>query len=518
MNKKSSYLLPLLFSVVLAVGMLLGHRYGNGQWGNKEKNAADQKLWQVLGVIDKVYVDTPNRERLVSDAIKGLLKGLDPYSSYIPAAELAHANEQLEGNFDGIGIELNIIRDTVTVLHVIRSGPSDRVGILPGDKFVAVNGENIAGMGYDNAEVVRRLKGPKSTEVAIRLVRGKPKRELELTLTREAIKIESVVATYMATPTTGYVKVTRFAGNTYGDFALALAVLRERGATNLIVDLRGNPGGYLEAATKMVDEFLEKGETITYTLGRARKKDVHLATGRGTFKEGKVCVLIDKGSASASEIFSGAIQDLDRGLVIGNPSHGKGLVQEPIDLSDGSQLRITVARYYTPSGRCIQKPYGAASAQHSATFSTKGGRQVFDAGGIVPDIAVEQDTLSQNLFINTLQGKGLMYDRVMTYLQGKSTDLLEQYPGYLEFIDHYTIDAPTLTWLNQYFVHDTTGAAGTKAQAENAQLAALQFKALVAYYVYDESVFHQILNQADPVFLKALEAIHSDMFAEYGIK
>lgn len=519
MQKKSNYLLPLLFSVVLAIGMLLGDRFGSGQWGNKEKYAADQKLWQVLSVIDKVYVDTPNRDLLVSDAINGLLAGLDPYSSYIPASELAHANEQLEGNFDGIGVEFNIIRDTVTVLHVIRSGPSDKAGILPGDKFVSVNGEPIAGVGLDNVDVVKQLKGPKNTEVTIGLVRGKSLKELEITLKREAIKIESVVATYMASPTTGYIKVTRFAGNTFSDFALGLAVLKEQGAENLIVDLRGNPGGYLEAATKMVDEFLEKGETITYTMGRARKKDVHLASGRGEFKQGKLCVLIDEGSASASEIFSGAIQDLDRGLVIGSPSHGKGLVQEPIDLKDGAQLRITVARYYTPSGRCIQKPYGTApSSPGHATFATKGGRQVNEAGGIVPDIVIEQDTLSRKLFINTLQGKGIMYDKVMGHIQVKGQAILDQYPDYKDFVAHFELDASTLEWLYQHYVNHTSMALGSHTQTELAKLAVLRFKALIAYYVYDETVFYQIQNQGDPVFLKALEAIHSNLFALHGIK
>ena len=439
MNNKPNYLLPLLLSVFLAVGMILGTKFNPKAAGGSSHSSIQQKFDQVLGYIDNAYVDTPDQEYLVETAIQKMLEELDPYSTYISAKDLAHATEQLEGNFEGIGVEFNILKDTVTVLYVLSGGPSERLGLLPGDKFVLVDGEKIAGIGIKSTDVVRKLKGPKGTRVNVSIKRRNAPELLEFEIVRDEIKIESVVAVFMANENTGYIKVTRFASNTANDFERAIEDLKKKGAENMVVDLRGNPGGYLGAATKMVGEFLERGEMITYTQGRERPREEHKSSGSGQFQEGKLCVLIDEGSASASEIFSGAIQDLDRGLIIGQRSHGKGLVQEPIELRDGSQLRLTVARYYTPSGRCIQRPYdfsldiNKADSSRTKDFETRSGRSVSDGGGIAPDVEIGPDTSFASPYYLKLVRKGLVYEVAADYADKNRERIKTEYSNFESF-------------------------------------------------------------------------------------
>lgn len=520
MQKKTDYLLPFLFAVFLAVGMFLGTKFNPNESGGT-KDQYDKKLDQVLGYIDNIYVDTPDKELLVELAIEEMLAELDPYSAYISAKDLAHANEQLEGNFEGIGVEFNVINDTVSVLHVIQGGPSEKLGILPGDQIVTVEGESIAGVNIKNTEIIRKLKGPKGTSVSVGIKRKYESELLPFDIVRDEIKIESVIAVYMANENTGYIKVTRFAGNTGDDFSKAIDDLKDKGAENLIVDLRGNPGGYLGTAIQMVDEFVEKGELITYTQGRARKRDEHLATGNGSYKQGKLCVLIDEGSASASEIFSGAIQDLDRGLVVGQRSHGKGLVQEPIELKDGSQIRLTVARYYTPSGRCIQRPYdmnienGAGDAK-AEKFTTKNGREVLDGGGIVPDIEVKGDSTLTTSYYATVIRKGLLYELALNYQRSNREQMLKEYSNYNIFNERFRMPQSITDSLTVQ-TKDVIGNFSNDQLLKSRVLIEAQFKAMLARYTWGDEAYEFIINQQDDTYQKGLEALKENSFAQYGI-
>lgn len=516
---KKNYLIPLLLSVFLALGMILGSNFGPGfSVGSSSSKPYQKKFEQVLGYIENAYVDTPDKELLVESAIQEMLVELDPYSSYISAKDLAHANEQLDGNFEGIGVEFNILNDTVTVVNVITGGPSERLGILPGDKFISVEGESIAGVGMENNDVIRRLKGPKNTKVKVEIKRRRINEPLEFEITRDQIKIKSVIAAFMSNSTTGYIKVLRFAGNTADDFSKEIADLMEQGAENMIVDLRGNPGGYLGTAIDMVDEFLDADEMITYTQGRERSRTEHRSTSKGGFKMGKLCVLIDQNSASASEIFAGAIQDLDRGLIVGNRSHGKGLVQEPIELRDGSQLRLTVARYYTPSGRCIQRPYDMEIDINGdvdrADFETKSGRTVTDGGGVQPDIVLEDDTAMYPAVYETFLRKGVIYEYALDYHDAQRKKLLSTYPEQKEFISSYSTPESAIdSMLVSAALADKLGGDAKETRAHISG----HFKALMGRYLYGDEVYYMIAKDSDPVYLEAVKAIETDQFALYGI-
>jgi len=520
MDKKKNYLLPLLFSLFLALGMILGSNYGPGMGGSSGIKSYQKKFEQVLGYIDNSYVDTPNRELLVESAINEMLMELDPYSSYISAKDLAHANEQLEGNFEGIGIEFNLLNDTVTVVHVIPGGPSEKLGLLPGDKFISVEGQTIAGVKLKNNDIVRKLKGPKGTKVKVEIKRRGRNELMPFEIVRDEIKIQSVVAVFMANSNTGYIKVTRFAGNTVKDFTQGIQDLKEQGAENIVVDLRSNPGGYLGTAIDMVDEFLEGNEMITYTEGRERSRKEHLSTSKGSFKDGNLCVLLDANSASASEIFAGAIQDLDRGLIIGHRSHGKGLVQEPIELRDGSQLRLTVARYYTPSGRCIQRPYDMEvnideeGEVERHAFSTKKGRTVTDGGGIQPDVEIGYDSTLFTKEYEDFLMKGVVYEYTLNYHDAQRIRLLEAYSNADDFTRAYQPDEAVL---DSMLARADMSVQPDSVDSQTRDLIALQFKALLGRYLYGEEVYYRITTATDPVFNKALDLIQQDQFALYGI-
>ncbi|MBI1184934.1 PDZ domain-containing protein [bacterium] len=521
MQRKTDYLLPLLLSVFLALGMVLGARFNPLESGGAYHDQGNQKLEQVLGYIESAYVDTPNEELLVDNAIQTMLNDLDPYSSYIPARDLANANEQLEGNFDGIGVEFNIIKDTVTVLHIIPGGPSEKLGILPGDQIVQVEGETIAGINIKNAEVIHKLKGQRGTKVNVGIKRKGSKKLIDFTITRAEIKIESVVAVYMANNNVGYIKVTRFAGNTALDFTQAISDLQNEGAKKLIIDLRGNPGGYLGAATKMVDEFLQKGEMITYTEGRSRSRDEHHASGNGIFKQGDLCILIDEGSASASEIFSGAIQDLDRGLIVGRRSHGKGLVQEPIELSDGSQIRLTVARYYTPSGRCIQRPYdfkvkNGANDSSANTFTTKNGRTVLDGGGIIPDVVVPVDTSFHNNYYKNITRRGLLYELALNYFNNNHDKLKDAYADYMVFDENFILPETIIDSLSASLNKLQVKFAEHEVEKSKERIS-LVFKAILARYLYGETAYYKVINRTDEIYLKAMNVMEKGSLSDYGI-
>ena len=474
------------------------------------------KLDQVFGFIESAYVDTPDQEELVEGAIAEVLEKLDPYSSYIASKDLAHANEQLEGNFEGIGVEFNIISDTVTIVRVIAGGPSERLGLLPGDKIVKVEKKIIAGVGFTNADVIRNLKGPKGSEVSIEIKRSSQADLLSFKITREEIKIKSVPAVYMVNENTGYIKVNRFAATTAEDFHNGILELKENGAEQLIVDLRENPGGYLGAASQMINEFLPNGQLITYTQGRARQRDEFKAKGDGIFIKGKLCVLINENSASASEIFSGAIQDLDRGIIIGRRSHGKGLVQEPIQLDDGSQIRLTVARYYTPSGRCIQRPYdmtkeNGASDDLVKKFKTSNGRTVLEGGGIIPDRQVDIDSIYYDKVFQNLLRKGVVHELAMDYHLNNRVELKEKYPNYKAFYNSFgwpkSIRDTVMNVVEE--LKSKAKDASTKLETKYVED---QFKLSIARYLYGDEAFYYILNSQEEAVSEAVSILNTSEY------
>ncbi|MFZ9504430.1 MAG: S41 family peptidase, partial [Cyclobacteriaceae bacterium] len=435
-NDKRKIALPLVLALGIAAGMLIGvNLKSSGTWSGGN---ATQKLREVIGLIERNYVDETVPDDLVDDAIEHLLGKLDPHSVYIPASDREAANEDLRGNYEGIGIEFNIFRDTLTVVTPLSGGPSENAGLLSGDKIIQVDDKNIAGIGLTNAEVYKLLKGPSGTEVNLKVLRRKE--EISYSIQRAKIPQFSVDASYMIDKETGYIKINRFASTTYQEFYDALYELKSKGMKKLILDLQGNPGGYMDEATELADEFLSEGKKIVYTKGQnghyAQNVD---ATASGFFEKGELIVLINEGSASASEILAGALQDNDRALLVGRRTFGKGLVHNPFNLKDGSELRLTISRYYTPSGRSIQKPYGEDFAyaedldnrfkrgeffhadsikfNDSLRYKTVGGRSVYGGGGIMPDYFVPLDTTQNLSLLNELYASTTIQEYSLQYAE-----------------------------------------------------------------------------------------------------
>ena len=417
-KKKNNAFLPIILSLVLVIGIWLGFvlskRINNdSDFSQNNSSSSNDKINSLLEYIEYQYVDTIDKKDLVEKTVTSMLQSLDPHSSYIAASEFAATNEPLEGNFDGIGVEFNIIKDTIRVITPIEGGPSEKIGIRAGDKIIKVDGKNVASIEITNKQVFEKLRGESGTIVRVSILRRGINKMLEFKITRDAIPLYSLDAAYMVKPDIGYIKISKFAATTYQEYLKAFNDLNSQGMKKLILDLRGNPGGYLNAAVDISDEFLTNGLQIVYTQGKANPKKTYKATEHGSFENNPLVVLIDEGSASASEIVSGAIQDWDRGVIVGRRSFGKGLVQRPIPLPDGSMVRLTVQKYYTPAGRCIQKPYekgledyemdylkrlknGEFFHADSIKFSEKDKyetrltkRTVYGGGGIMPDILVE---------------------------------------------------------------------------------------------------------------------------------
>ncbi|MCB0402125.1 MAG: S41 family peptidase, partial [Flavobacteriales bacterium] len=433
-----------LFSKVFLVAGLLFAQYASAQYVQSE---GSKKFDALMQYINYAYVDSTDESKMVEDAIVAVLKELDPHSVYIPKKELEKMNEPLVGNFEGIGIQFNILKDTLIVVSPISGGPSEKVGLLAGDKIVEVDGENIAGIGLQNSDVQKKLRGKKGTKVNVGIKRRGSKSTLNFTITRDKIPIFSVDAAYMATPDIGYIKINRFANNTIDEFREGMAKLKEQNMKHLIIDLRGNGGGYLKTAIQLADELLEDRKLIVYTEGLKNPKQEYYTTSKGGFEKGKLVILIDEGSASASEIVSGAIQDYDRGLIIGRRSFGKGLVQKPFSLPDGSAVRLTVARYHTPSGRCIQRPYDEGKEAYYKEFSRRfengeylsedsinfpdslryktlnSNRVVYGGGGIMPDVFVPIDTSMNSTYFNKVNRKGLFSEFTLTYVDKHREEL-----------------------------------------------------------------------------------------------
>lgn len=452
MSSNKNKLIPFLMAICLVAGILIGTFYTNHFSGNKLGiiNTSSNKLNALLHIIDEQYVDTVNMFNLVEEAMPQILAELDPHSSYIPAKDLEAVNSDLKGSFSGIGVQFTIQDDTIHINSVIPGGPSEKVGLLAGDRIVEVDDSSFVGKIVTNEEAMRRLKGEKGSKVKLGIYRPGEKDILHFTIVRGDIPVKSIDAAYMVNDKFGYVKVNKFGETTYPELLVALAKLAQANCKGMIIDLRGNTGGYMAAAIQMVNEFLPNNKLIVYTEGRKSPRENYTSNGTGSSQTMPLIVLMDEGSASASEIFAGAIQDNDRGTIIGRRSFGKGLVQQPIEFSDGSAIRLTIARYYTPSGRCIQKPYEKGNDaeyemdiitryEHGEFFSadsikqnikeiyhTDLGRTVYGGGGIMPDIFVPQDTTGMTSYYRMAATRGLIVRYTLDYTD-KNRSKLQEY-------------------------------------------------------------------------------------------
>lgn len=452
MSSNKNRLMPFLLAIYLVAGILIGTFYTNHFSGNKLGiiNTSSNKLNALLHIIDEQYVDTVSMFNLVEEAMPQILAELDPHSSYIPAKDLEAVNSDLKGSFSGIGVQFTIQDDTIHINSVIQGGPSEKVGLLAGDRIVEVDDSSFVGKIVTNSEAMRRLKGEKGSKVKLGIYRPGEKEILHFTVVRGDIPVKSIDAAYMINDKFGYVKVNKFGETTYPELLVALAQLSQANCKGMIIDLRGNTGGYMAAAIQMVNEFLPNNKLIVYTEGRKSPRENYTSNGTGSTQTMPLIVLMDEGSASASEIFAGAIQDNDRGTIIGRRSFGKGLVQQPIEFSDGSAIRLTIARYYTPSGRCIQKPYEKGNDaeyemdiitryEHGEFFSadsikqnikeiyhTSLGRTVYGGGGIMPDIFVPQDTTGMTSYYRMAATRGLIIRYTLDYTD-KNRNKLKEY-------------------------------------------------------------------------------------------
>lgn len=452
MSSNKNRLMPFLLAICLVAGILIGTFYTNHFSGNKLGiiNTSSNKLNALLHIIDEQYVDTVSMFNLVEEAMPQILAELDPHSSYIPAKDLEAVNSDLKGSFSGIGVQFTIQDDTIHINSVIQGGPSEKVGLLAGDRIVEVDDSSFVGKIVTNSEAMRRLKGEKGSKVKLGIYRPGEKEILHFTVVRGDIPVKSIDAAYMINDKFGYVKVNKFGETTYPELLVALAQLSQANCKGMIIDLRGNTGGYMAAAIQMVNEFLPNNKLIVYTEGRKSPRENYTSNGTGSSQTMPLIVLMDEGSVSASEIFAGAIQDNDRGTIIGRRSFGKGLVQQPIEFSDGSAIRLTIARYYTPSGRCIQKPYEKGNDaeyemdiitryEHGEFFSadsikqnikeiyhTSLGRTVYGGGGIMPDIFVPQDTTGMTSYYRMAATRGLIIRYTLDYTD-KNRNKLKEY-------------------------------------------------------------------------------------------
>ena len=491
-----------------------------------------QKLGTTLYLIENFYVDTANLDKVTEDAIIAALKELDPHSAYISKKDVEKANEPLVGSFEGIGVTYQLIRDTITVISPTAGGPSEKVGIMAGDKIVKIDGEDAFGKKIDTEYVQKRLRGKKGTKVTVSVKRGDDPELIDFEITRDKIPLNSINAAYMLDNHVGYIKLDRFAQESTKEFKEAFAKLQAQGMKSLIFDLRGNTGGYLNTAIELVDQFLEENKLIVFTEGIHSPRQEWRSKKSGLYTTGKLVVLIDEGSASASEIFSGAIQDHDRGVVIGRRSFGKGLVQRPFNLPDGAQIRLTTSRYYTPSGRCIQRPYenGAEDyakemekrLQHgeyyhadsihfpdSLKFKTSGGRTVYGGGGIMPDIFIPVDTAYNSKLYTNLIRKGALNRFTTDYGLKHRNEIKAQYGDFEHFNKDFVVGKDLIDELK-------AAAKEAKVDWDDAQFAhsekylLLQVKALIARNVWETQQYYQVMAAADPGIQKALEVLGNE--------
>jgi carboxyl-terminal processing protease len=525
MNQNSKYQirLPIVLCLGLAAGIFVGATFSNGVKRSSDIGKDVQRFRDVLTQIEDEYVDTVSTTELVDDAIRHMLNRLDPHSSYIPAEERLIANEDLRGNFDGIGIEFNIFNDTIVVVTPLSGGPSEALGIISGDKIIKVDDKNVAGINITTTDVTKALKGPKGTEVKVTILRGN--KQIEYDIVRDKIPQYSVDVAYMVDATTGYIKVNRFSATTYEEFKTSLAELKEKGMKRLLLDLQGNPGGYMNMAIDMADEFLSEGKKIVSQKGKEVRYNAEASsTSRGDFEEGDLIVLVNEGSASASEILAGALQDNDRALVVGRRSFGKGLVQSPFDLSDGSELRLTISRYYTPSGRSIQKPYedgeeysrdiisrynhgeffhaDSIKFNDSLKYQTATGRTVYGGGGIMPDYFVPLDTTLNSHYLNELYTSTAIQEYTFNYAEKQKKYLEEK--GFESFMKDFKVTDDMLAELVNVGIRNQVKADKQEVQRRK-RLFQVHVKAQIARKIWGNKGFYPVFNETNEVFMQAVK-------------
>ena len=524
-------MMPLLMALCIVVGILIGNFYANHFSGNRLNiiNSGSNRLSNLLHIIDDQYVDKVNIDSLVDNAIPLILSELDPHSVYINAQDAQAATDDLKGSFTGIGVEFNIRQDTIHVQNVIKNGPAERAGLLAGDKIVSVDGKPFVGKIVTNQEAQRRLKGPKDTKVKVGVMRYGLKKVKEFVITRGDIPQKSIGATYMLDEKTGYVRIKSFGETTYPELLIALAQLSEQGFQNLVIDLRDNTGGYLTSAIQIANEFLAKNKLIVYTQGRKSPKQEYRSDGHGSYQKIPLVVLINEGSASSSEIFAGAMQDNDRATIIGRRSFGKGLVQQQLGFPDGSIIRLTIARYYTPSGRCIQKPYTTGDDkdyeqdlltryQHGEFFSqdsikhsgpayyTGNGRVVYGGGGITPDIFIPEDTLNVTSYYKEASMSGLILQFAFTYTDDNRPKL----NNFTEMMQlaNYLVKQNTVDKFANYA--DKHGLKRRNLMIRKShKLLERYINSRIIYNIMDESAWNQYLNLDDPAINMALKVFHN---------
>ncbi len=517
------------------------------------QDMAMRKLNSAMFAIENMYVDKVDDNKLAEDAIVAMLAKLDPHSNYLNQEEVKDMNEPLQGNFEGIGIAFNMLTDTLYVVEVISGGPSEKVGLKAGDRIILVNDTLIAGVKTKNSDIMKKLRGKKGTEVRVKVLRDKNPNLIEFNIIRDKIPIYSLDAAYMADKETGYIRLNRFAATSHEEFMIAFNKLKSNGMKSLILDLQNNGGGYLNTAIDLCDEFLSNNKTIVYTEGLRQKRHDDLATSKGTFEKGKLIILIDETSASASEIVAGAIQDWDRGVIIGRRSFGKGLVQRPIPLPDGSMIRLTTARYYTPTGRCIQKPYENGDEESynkdladrynrgemlhadsihfpdSLKFHTLvNKRVVYGGGGIMPDYFIPLDTNKYTSFHREVVAKGIMNKVAMNFIDQNRNSIKTEYPNFETFYKSFIVPEKTLDELPASLNKELTDSAKeNKSPQEELQkitaneskrmedfqksktLLAIQMKAIIARDMWGMAEYFQIINQQNESYQKALEIINN---------
>lgn len=523
------YLFSLVFSLL---GMII--------WAGPLKQSDIQKFAVALYAVTSHYVDTVNSEKMVDNAIVGVLEKLDPHSIYITKSEVKKMNEPLEGSFEGIGVVFQMMEDTLLVIQTISGGPSEKVGIMAGDRFVMVNDSSIAGVNMQNTDIMKKLRGPKGTSVRVKVLRRGVKDLIEFKIVRDKIPIFSLDAAYMVDDEIGYIKINRFSSTTFAEYKTAFEKLKKKGMKSLILDLQDNGGGYMSAAIELADDFLSGGKMLVYTEGANQLKETHESTAVGDFESGNLVILVNESSASASEIVSGAIQDWDRGVIVGRRTFAKGLVQKPVALPDGSQIRLTVARYYTPTGRCIQRPYkenlknynkdlierynhGELMHEDSIAFpdslryqTLQLKRSVYGGGGIMPDIFIPLDTTKYTDYHRNIVAKGVLNKFVLNFLDKERKKLSRTYPT-----DDNKGEKSFEKFEKEFFISDEVindlVKEGEKegVKLDSAQLATskdlikLQIKAMLARDLWDTSEYYKIMNVENPIYNKGVEILKS---------
>lgn len=526
--KKMKYLAAAVICAAATFGISAQYSHSNSA------SRQQQKLLMVENIVNNLYVDNVDEEKIVENAVRGILENLDPHSSYSTKEETTSSQETMQGSFSGIGIQFNMQKDTLYVVQTIAGGPSEKVGILPGDRFIAVDDSIIAGRKLKNTDIMKRLRGPKGTKVNIKVKRGSNAELLEFRITRDDIPLNSIDAVYMADGKTGYIRLSRFAATSYKEFKDAITKLKKQGMQQLILDLTDNGGGYMQIAAQIANEMLNRGNLIVYTQGRKSPRQNLNADGSGTFRTQKVVVMINQFSASASEILSGAVQDWDRGVVVGRRSFGKGLVQREFLLPDSSSFRLTIARYYTPSGRNIQKPYvkgdredydkdiidrynhGELQSADSIHFADslkhttlRLHRTVYGGGGIMPDVFVPLDTTQYTDYHRRLVAKGIIPQFALRYVDKNRADLKAQYPDAQKFIKEFTVTDEMLN--NLVDAGKAEKVDFDKSQfAKSKEMLRTFVKAAIASDLFSTGAYFQIVNEQNDIYKEALSIINDD--------